>query len=484
MPEEKLSKMSRIDLATRVRELEKRTDGWGNLLTGFGIENLDKRVSTTYYPGKAITKTELTDLYRGEGLAKRIIDVVVYDMVRAWFTIKNDQEDVIYKKLRSLKAKRYFKEALTWADVYGGSIILMGLDDGQELEMPLNENNLKEVAFLRVYDKEQVRIEDENLYKDPKENKYGQPELYTISPVQGGMEFKVHETRILRFDGAMVSDETLLENQGWGDSRYQAIYDRLKGLSSSYGNVELIIEEFIMGILKVENLQNLIQSGQENLVRQRLNLIDMAKHILNTILVDSSEEFTRLTGTITGLDSLVTKLELAMSGVTGIPSSLLFGDSPKGLNAAGQEEAQVHAYYDKISSRQEEKILTQAERLCYLIQKSKDGGTNGKMLEDWDIQFNPLYEPSQKEMIDAREKQSQIDERYYKMEALSADEIALARFGGITYSFETTLSDSHKEAMEERDIIAGEAIKEGNIISKARSVNDKPEDFIDEGQDR
>lgn len=477
----KYSDLSRVQLVEKCRILEKRIDGWGNILTGFGTQQYDRRKSTVFYPNRKLQDEELTNMYRAEGLSKRIIDLPVNDMVREWFTIKNDKDDKIAKKLRSLRTKTRVKEALTWADVYGGSVILMGLKDGGDLEEPVNENNLSEVEFLRVYDKEQVRIEMDDLYKDPLEPKYGQPERYIIQPITGLSEFKVHETRILRFDGEVMPEKVMRENQWWADSKYQAIYDRLKGLGSTYGNLELIIEEFIIGILKVDNLQALIQSGKESLIQKRMNLIDMAKHILNTILVDKDEEFTRISSTLTGLDDAVSKLEFAMSGVTGIPATLLFGQSAKGLNASGEEQAQVRLYYDKINARQEEKLLPQVERLVYLIQIAETG-----LIEDWSVEFNRLWQPSDKERTDTRKAQAEIDEMYINTMVLTPDEVALSRFGGLEYSYDTGLSDSHKAEIEERERIGQTAVTEGGVVRR-KSLRQSPEggeeDELDEGQE-
>lgn len=439
-------------LKTKIAETKARLDGWVNFLTGAGVQGLDKRVSTSFIRNVPLTAAQLLSLYRYDGLSKRIIDVVVYDMLREGFVINGDEEGMVYKKLRSLKAMRHFKLGLTWADLLGGSLIVMGLSDGQELDQELNENNIDNVEFLRVYDCEQVTIETTKQYDDPKLPKYGQPKLYTVNSVLSGQTFDVHETRVLRFDGVLLDDTSLLENNGWGDSRLQAVYERIKGLSSSYTNIEEIIEEFIQGVLKIDDMAGLIASGREKELHDRLMFLDLSKHMLNTTMIDKNEEFDRLTTTVTGVGDLLTKLELALSGFTGIPSSLLFGQSPKGLNASGEEEGQIRLYYDKVASRQEEKLSPQLERLVYLIMKSKQGGTNGKELEDWDIVFNPLWQPSQKEIVESRRIQAETDEKYWKMTALSENEIAKSRFGGMDYSYETTLSDTHKAALDNEEL--------------------------------
>ena len=150
--------ISTIERADSILKVQKHIDGWSNIFTGHGIENRDRRVSGQYSPSYIVQINELTNLYRGDGIASRLIDLPVHDMTRKWFKVLHDTEDLIQKDLRRLRAKRNVKEALTWADLYGGAIIIMGIDDGGNLEDELNEENIKKIEFLRVYDKNRLNL--------------------------------------------------------------------------------------------------------------------------------------------------------------------------------------------------------------------------------------------------------------------------------------------------------------------------------------
>lgn len=451
-------------LEKKIEELS-RMDGWTNLLTGYGVQGKDKRVSGTYNPERRILQNEATSLYTGDGLAKRIVDVVIFDMLRNWFHIENDVDDLIQLELKKLKYKRYLKEALVWSDVYGGSIIFMGIDDGNEDPIePLNEENIRKVEFLRVFDRWQMNVSSTDLYSDPAKNKFGEPEFYNIIPnsTAGSTEvqFTAHESRVLRFDGELVPDYKIQENEYWGISIYNSLFDRLRGLGMTYGNIELIIEEFVVGILKMDNLQALLQGGQTNLIRERLNLLDLSRHILNTYLIDNEEDFTRVSSTVTGLDQSLGKLESAVSGITGIPTALLFSESVKGMNASGVESEQTRRYYDKIKGRQEDKILEPSERLVYLIQKSKEGPTNGQVDPEIRVKFNPLWQPTMEQESETRKKISEADKNYWEMGVLTSDEIALARFGG-EYTIDTNISEAHETEIDNREQIMAESTANG-----------------------
>lgn len=446
--------VTKEQLVKRLKNLQARYDGWQNLFTGAGIKNRDRKVHGRYARSRQISEVELTDMYTCDGISKRVIDIVVDDMVREWFEIVNDPEGAIAKALRSLKAKKCFKEALSWQDIYGGSIIVMGLDDGLDQQELLNENNLKSMDFLRVYDRWQITVD--TLYTDPTKPKFGDVEIYTVNTLVEGVQFTVHETRVLRFDGVLLPESRRQENDWWGGSEYQAIYERLQGLGETFANIERIIEEFIIGILKISNLEDLLRAKQEQDILNRINLLDMSKHILNTYLLDDKESFERISAQVTGIEHLLDGLEAAMSGATGIPTSKLFGKSPKGLNASGAESEQTRDYYDKIASKQEDKMLDNVERLVYLLQIAKEGPTKGQIVDDWSIKFLPLWQPTMEQITKTHETQAKADQIYIDMGVLTPDEVALSRFGGQEYSVETHLSESHRQMIIENEQAVGE----------------------------
>jgi phage-related protein (TIGR01555 family) len=427
-------------LVSRLMNAVTKVDGWQNVFTGKGVSGIDKRLSTVYAPNAAITMQELDGLYRDDGLARRILSLPIDDMVRNWFRIEGDTDNMVVGKMNDLGLKTAMKQALRWADLYGGSLVVMGLDDGQEFEQPLNVNALRDVKFVRVYDRWQVDWNAGQLYNDPAIDKYGLPMLYRVTNSTTGMSYIVHETRCLRFDGADLPERLAAVNNGWGDSVFVSYYERLLGLGDAYGDIESIIGEFIIGILSIDGLQELIATGQEQLVKDRLNLLDLSKHIMNTMLLDTNEKMERVSATVTGIESLVGKLESALSAVSGIPKVLLFGEQSQGLGS--EASGSIRLYYDDIAARQEEELRDPLEYVSKLIQLSSEGPTRGRELEGWALTFNPLWQPTQEELVKTRYTQAQTDEIYINTGVLQPGEVVASRFGGESYSHDTTIDES------------------------------------------
>lgn len=409
-------------------------DGWTNLYTGQGIQGHDKRLGTSFGQVLRLTEQELTDLYRGDGFGRRIIDLPTGEMARAWFTCAGDTDGGICKYMDRIRAMQNTLMALRWAHLYGGSIAVLLIDDGGKLDTPVNEGKIRGIEQIRVYDKERITWSTADLYEDPEDVKYGQVKIYDVSPVSGN-PFRVHETRVLRFEGLPVCDKVRSENNGWGDSAFQPVYAQLADLTGAYHSTKEVIDDFIQIILKVENLQELIASGQEDLVKKRLSIIDMGRHVMNTIMLDSKEEYSKEASTVTGLPDLLGKFAEALCAVTEIPLTLLMGQSSAGFNS--KDEGSMRKWYDKISQDQEDELRPQMERLTYLVMLAKEGPTKGKVIEDWSLIFNPLWQPTEKETVDTRKAQAETDKIYIEAGVLTPEEVTISRFGGDEYSIET-----------------------------------------------
>jgi phage-related protein (TIGR01555 family) len=430
-------KLNRADSAMVRTRKALRSDGWTNLYTGLGVAGVDKQLGTSFGNVQRLYEQQLTDLYRGDGFAKRTIDLPTGEMLREGFFIHGDTDNLINRSLQHMRAKQALLLGLRWAKLYGGGLVVMLLNDGGKLDTPLKENNLRSIEQLRVYDRYRVNWTTADLYDDPEDPKFGQLQWYEVSPIGPGgcIPFRVHESRVLRFDGVPVDDKSRQENDGWGDSIIQSVWRQLTDLTTSYHSAKEVVDDFIQIILKIDNLQELIASGQEDLVKKRISIMDMGRHVMNTIMLDSKEEYSKEASTVTGLPDLLTKFAEAYSAVTEIPLTLLMGQTPQGFNA--KDEGSMRKWYDKIAQDQEDELLPNLERLVYLTMLTKEGPTKGKVIEDWSIEFKPLWQPTEAETITMRKTQAETDNIYITTGVLTPEEVAVSRFGGDEYSIET-----------------------------------------------
>ena len=428
-----------------VRSYKKNSDGWANLLTGMGVVGYDKKMSTNFVASKIFNEAELNDLYRSDGFGKRVVNIVAAEMVREWFKVANDTDNKIVEYLNDLKAKTKIDRMLKWDRLHGGALAILLISDGQEnLAEPLNENNMSAIEDIRIYDRWAVNWSTADLYQEPTHKKYATPERFTVNPRIGGLgSFQVHESRTLFFDGMDLPDISRAANGGWGDSVFQAIYTQLRGLGNVYSSVETILDDFVQAVMSIKNLQALVAAGKEDIIKKRLQILDMSKHMLNTMLIDTEETYEKKASTVAGLEKVMGKFASALSSVSGIPVTLLTGESAKGLNAGGSQAADIRNFYDMVKAEQESKLKPALERLVFIVQKLKDGPTKGKEIDGWAIEFNPLWQPTERETADTRKIVAETDQIYDNMGAVTPEEVRESRFGGESYSLDMAIDPSN-----------------------------------------
>lgn len=429
-----------------------RADGWNNVLTGAGTSK-DKLVNTHFGASDIITDDRLSNIYRSDGLGTRIVDVPANDIVRGWITIDGDTNNKTVKALEELECRKLVAEALKWARLFGGSLIVMGIDDGRIanngknlLMLPVNERNIRSIGFFRVYDRRCVRWNDEDIDRDVSSKNYGKPKYFTITDPKDytRTDYKVHYSRCIQFQGKALPDTEKNQNNGWGDSILQSVYERLQSFANSMVASSAILDDFVIGILNIKGLSDLIASGNSAAVIKRLQLMDQSKHVLNTVLLDEEEEYQRLAAQVNGIKDLLEFFKDTLSAYCGIPQIKLFGEQSKGLGA--QAAGNIRLYYDDISQEQEDSLRPIIKKILNVLYKTE--AFKSIDTSNWVLEFNNMWQKDDKEESEIKLNMAKADDLYIQNGTLSPDTVANSRFGSETYSIETVLSSDNKSFNE------------------------------------
>lgn len=392
-------------LGAKNRPKVANNDGYANAVMGTGTARRDRSTSTYAVGGAVLDQDTLERLYMGDGFARRIVDIVANDATRAGFDIDGideEQEDKLESALEALSVNKHIKSALTWSRLYGGSLMILGVNDGGTLEDELNLDNARDFEFIRVYDRYQATVHVRNT--DPASENYGQPESWLISPtLTGTMPYKVHNSRCIILDGAALPDRQRSANENWGASCLQACTDQLTRLGMSHQHANALLERSQQAVHKITDLaQTLARPNGEALIKQRVDLVDMVRGILNTIVVDGNEEYSvNNLGISSGVKDVLNIFAEALSAVTGIPVYLLMGRSIGGLNANGDSEQE--GWYATVKAYQEENLTKPIEKIVS-VQLAVMGIETEK---PWHIEFNPLKIDSEKERAEVEKLEAE-----------------------------------------------------------------------------
>ena len=439
-------------LIGKVKQINKdnfvRSDGWMNVLTGLGVCGRDKKQNSQFRMTEIFNRSELDQMYRSDGVLRLIVDLFAQEMVRQGWELEGDAEGKIVGKLEELKTCEAMTNLIKWARLYGGGICIMGIADGLPLDQPVDERTLRDVQWLRVFDRYQAYSRDGTFESDLNSPNYGFPNVYTVNDNRTGAVFFVHYSRILRMDWNILPPRWQNFNQGWGDPLIQTMFEELRNYKVAFSHTATMMEDFVNTIIKIPDLTQIMasQCGDQN-VMKRLNIMNLTKSTGNMLLLDGNEDYAKLSTNVTGVADLLDRFMLALSAVCKVPASLLFGRNPAGLNSTGDSESRN--FYDAVKQEQETKLRGCLEKLIRYIMISKDGPFNGVEPENWSLQFNPLWQNTEEQDALTRKIIAETDSMYIDRGVLTPEEVAISRFGGNKWSMNTEIDIEQRKSMVE-----------------------------------
>lgn len=437
-----------------------RKDGYINVLNKYGTSR-DNSESYEFVAEPVIPDTSLTIQYEDNGLFAKIIDTPAEEALKHGFDLglKDDSiNEFVEDALDALEWEEKAATAIKWARLYGGSIIVMLIDDGRGLEEPVDWNNIRSIDELRVYERSVVQPDYASLYSsDPmratrnRASKFAMPEYYYVQSLYGS--FTVHESRCLVFrNGILPERVTNPVYRFWGTPEYVRIKRAMKDALVAHGNGPKLLDRSVQPIYKMKNLASLLASeGGDETVLKRLEIIDLARGILNSIAIDAEgEDYDFKSIPFSGVKDVIDTTCNMLSAVTNIPQTILFGRSPAGENSTGDSD--FENYYNYIERIQ--KLMLKGNVRTLLDVLFKAALTNGEVPEEpkYKLKFNPLWSLSDTEQANVDKVKADIEmvkaqtaQLYVQMQALDPSEVRTALAKTEEFTVEDILDDQEAE---------------------------------------
>lgn len=445
--------MNAIQNVIRIGSMVKTAvaDGWENIFTGLGVAGKDKRTGgkIKYY---RFNQSVLEQAHDADDIAHRVVNKLPDDGTLNWVKHKVPKESgghTLEKKIvdeeERLETKAKFNKAWKWARLYGGSGIYLAVVDGLTPDQPLNVNRIQSITSLTVLHR--YELQAGRLNDNINDTNFGLPEFYTISNRTGVSINQVHHSRIIRFDGAELSEQQFKNNDYWHDSVLTKMYEILRDYNAAYASAAHTVQDFNVSILKLKNLADIIGGDKDDLVTSRLKLMNLSKSIMGSVLLDAeNEEFTNMSTPLTGLDKVLEKLDQRLVMATNMPHTMVLGDGATG-SLSGKGESEEKVWKGMVEAEQDKTLRKPLTHFYKIMFAARQGPTAGKPVKDWSFSFCPLFKPSAKEQADVRKTTAETDKIYVDMQALNPTDVAKSRWGGDEYSTETVVDMS---AIEEQ----------------------------------
>lgn len=368
-----------------------RSDAWVNLVAGLGPGTNDRSQAWTHVPSGDLSWDVLAQAFKDDDVvaagASRVPDAIVgrgFEVVAGDEPLVEVNDELL--DLDGLDVLTCFHRALIWEQLFGGAAILIGADDGRPVEEPLDERNVERVHFL--------------LDLDPRE----------VVPVAGALSIApshyrvtvgtysrvVHRSRLVLFRGLPLPRRERQNRSGWGASRVERAWDAIRQYHASWAAANYALTDSSQAVYKISGLQQMIQAGNEEILRARVAITNMMRSLARAIVLDRDhEDFERKDSSMTGVADVLEQRYQRLAQAFGMPVTVLVGMSPAGLNATGASD--VRLWYDRIADDRTRYFEPTLSRVVRLVLISRLGPTRGIEPADWSIKFESLWQDTERE---------------------------------------------------------------------------------------
>jgi phage-related protein (TIGR01555 family) len=356
------------------------------------------------------SQTELSAIYRGDWIGRKIIDAPAFDMLREWRDWQAEPKLIeamdAAEERHQLAGK--LSRAMRMGRLYGGAGMIIGADvskpDKPISPYSLGKGCIKYLAVLPRYSFATPEIE-----RDPSSPLFGQPKFYELM-LQDGGRVQLDPSRVIRFTGADRLEDNMALVDGWSDSSLLAIYDAIHNAALAQTGIAELIHEAKVDVISIPGLGNSLSTdtGTSQLIKRFTNA-NTVKSINNMLLLDSQEKWERKQTSFTALPDVIDRYLQIVAAASDIPATRLLGTTSKGLNNTG--EGDLRNYYDMLAGMRNEMIGPQLAYLDRIIWLDATGSVPREAYCEW----APMWQMTPKEKADIAKTKAETTKIYAEL---------------------------------------------------------------------
>ena len=406
--------------------------GWYSSNIGIGTTTHSTQ-GTTYVRRSMIGRYVLESLYRQCGVARKIVARMPFDAIReGWDRYEGVLDETgsraLLREERRLRLRQLLHDALVWERLYGGSAIILSIDDGGESWEPLVEDRVREIRS--AYVAHRWELWPHTYFRDTDSPDDGVPEIWAVRRDLSTETVLVHRSRMLLFTGETLDGLSRQENWGWGDSILEQVWEEVRNAGISDAGVIEYLLQLSVPVLKVKKWWELL-AGKDGESRAETMLESFRRRLsmFRLLVLDSEDDAQRVSAAVSGIADLLEHQKAQVAAVSDYPQTLLYGRSPAGENATGASDLEL--YYGIVRARiQEGKLREPLERIYSLLVRAPIWGAGEESnplpadVQDAepDIEFHPLWLPSDKEQAETEEIRARTRTSYASLGWVDPDE--------------------------------------------------------------
>lgn len=380
----------------RSRRGNRTADSYNNIPARVGMQTPNQHSESQYLPNfTSRNRLEIEWAYRSSWIIGSAVDSIADDMTRKGIRITSEMDPkargVIESQFDALEVWDKLNDVIKWSRLYGGAVGYIMIE-GQDPSTPLRLETIGEGSFKGILPLDRWQV-NPNLQERITElgPHFTMPKYYDLVTTGTGLQgWKIHHSRLIRFDGITLPYQQKITENEWGMSVVERIWDRLTAFDSSTLGAAQLIYKAHLRTMKVEGYRQLQAMGgpaYDGFLKQMESIRQWQSNEGLTI-IDAKDEFETHQYSFGGLNDVLSQFAEQISGAVGIPLVRLFGQSPQGFSTG---DADLANYYDTIGTQQERRMRNPLRKLMDIMSRSELGVP---LEDDFTFEFNPLWQMS------------------------------------------------------------------------------------------
>jgi len=354
-------------------------DGIGNLLTEFGGAKDRSQSFVTVDNTQDLDRTSLDTHYECDHYAAKVIDVVPEDCTKEGYAVKvSDSKNTnpFFEVFQQLGVVEALEQADKWARLYGGAAIILGAEDGQTFDKPLNMARVQSLDWLLAVDRYSLTA-SQVIEKDPRApyKGFALPTSYSVQ-IAGSVDVDadlkdIHVSRIIRLFGDPVAFHRRAAYNYWAAPVLKRVFQSMANLMTAEAGISNLIQTYSQAIFKKKNLGKFVESKESrSKLIELFTVMNMSQSMLNMMIVDSDESFERQVINVAGLSDLHMQLASSYGAAANMPLTKIFGTTTGGLSS--DDKSGTANYQARIDARNQSVYVPAIVRIAKILAASRE----------------------------------------------------------------------------------------------------------------
>jgi phage-related protein (TIGR01555 family) len=363
---------------------------------GSDLSSSNTMAFNSRYAAITLNRSLLSSKYMEEGIVQVLIDQPVDDAFRGG--IKINSEELSPDELKELQnaieeedVLSTYAQGLKWARLFGGAGII--INAGQDMRQEFNIDAIKADTPLKFYAADRWELSfapyGMNALDQIAQDK---ADIGTAEHPYNYYGHVIHKTNLIKINGKLPP--SLLRGQfgGWGMSELEKIVRSFNQYLKHQNVTFELLDEAKVDVMKITGFNTAISTSKgAQQTAQRVGYAAQIKNYQNALVIDKEDDYEQKQINFAGLSEVLTQIRIGLACDLRMPMTKLFGISPSGLNASGEEE--IENYNSMIETEIRSKVKANMVYILKIMCKKLFDYVPEKISFDW----QPLREQSAQE---------------------------------------------------------------------------------------